>query len=306
MNKAIRIMKLVIIIAIILVIANPTAYANNVIYYANFSVVLTAPSKVLRGETIEVMLTLDRFADVGEGINSFLADLEYDKTKLSIESSQIVAQNGWDTPEYGNDRILTTKGSMVTEKETIMKMTFTVNPKAELGMTTIKVKNAEAANAENDFMGKDGTIDIEIKQDKLQVNILEYNVKQQDGNNFITNIPLGTTIKEFVKKIETNGTIEIYKGTEKITNIDANIGTGMKIRITFNNQEAEYTVVVKGDINGDGNVKLSDLSKLKLSLVGRTILEGAYKEAADINGDGSIKLSDLSKMKLYLVGKGSL
>ena len=115
MNKAIRIMKLVIIIAIILVIANPIVYANNVIYYADFSVLLTAPSKVLRGETIEVMLTLDRFADVGEGINSFLADLEYDKTKLSIESSQIVAQNGWDTPEYGNDRILTTKGSMVKQ-----------------------------------------------------------------------------------------------------------------------------------------------------------------------------------------------
>ena len=69
---------------------------------------------------------------------------------------------------------------------------------------------------------------------------------------------------------------------------------------------ASATATIPGDINGDGNAKLSDLSKLKLSVIGTTQLEGVYKEAADLNGDGNVKLSDLSRMKLYLVGKGSL
>ncbi|MBQ2835694.1 MAG: dockerin type I repeat-containing protein [Clostridia bacterium] len=304
MKKTIKMLKTIIMIAIILVISVPTVYATiYAVNDTNFSVILTAPNKVLRGGTIQVLLALDGFTDVGQGVNSFLADLEYDTTKLSITSSQIVAQNGWDTPTYENGKILTLKGSMVTSKETIMKMTFTVNPEAELGLTTIKVKNAEAANDENDFVGKDGSIDIEIEQDKLQVNISEYNV---NANNFITNIALETPIREFVENIDTNGTIEIYKGTQKVTDTETNIGTGMTVKISFNNQEQEYTVVVKGDINGDGCAKLSDLSKLKLSVIGTTQLEGAYKEAADLNGDGNVKLSDLSKMKLYLVGKGTL
>ena len=144
------------------------------------------------------------------------------------------------------------------------------------------------------------------KINAFDVKLELYEAKKIENNTYITNITPETSIKEFVTNIKTNGVIEIYKGTEKVTNTDTKIGTGMTVEITLNDKKREYTTVIKGDINGDGNVKLSDLSKLKLSLVGTTKLEGAYKEAADINGDGNIKLSDLSKMKLYLVGKAGL
>ena len=267
MKKQMKMMISIMIISVMLVVSIPLAYATG---NTNFSVILTANNIVKRGETVEVTVELDAFTGTGKGVNSFMGDLEYDETKLSLQSSQIVAQNQWDTPMYENNKLLTAKGSMVTAKEAIMKMTFTVNPEAELGLTTIKVKNPEAANDENDFVGKDGTIDIEIEQDKLQANISEYNVNE---NNFITNIPLETQIKDFVENIDTNGTIEIYKGTQKITDTETNIVTGITV---------------------------------KISIVGTTQLEGAYEKAADINGDGNVKLSDLSKMKLYLVGTGSL
>ncbi|MBQ2835693.1 MAG: leucine-rich repeat protein [Clostridia bacterium] len=141
---------------------------------------------------------------------------------------------------------------------------------------------------------------------KLEIDLGTYEEQQEETGKYITKIAPETTIGEVLENIDTNGTIEIYKGTQKITDTEKNIGTGLTVRITLDNQKAEYTIVVKGDINGDGNAKLSDLSKLKLSIVGTTQLEGAYKEAADINGDGNVKLSDLSKMKLYLVGTGSL
>ena len=83
----------------------------------------------------------------------------------------------------------------------------------------------------------------------------------------------------------------------------ANIATGCKIKMA---NGKIYTLIVTGDLNGDGNVKLSDLSKLKLVIVGKQILEGEFEVAADLNGDGQVKLSDLSKLKLYLVGKSTL
>lgn len=166
MNKIMKIMVAIMTAIIMLFVTVPSVFADG---ETNFSVILTAnKTSVKRGETVEVIIELGEFSDIGNGINSFLGDLEYDKTKLSIESSQIVAQNGWDTPTYENDKLLTTKGSMITANEEIIKMTFTVNADAELGTTTITVKNAEAANDENDFIGIDGTISIEIAENTTE------------------------------------------------------------------------------------------------------------------------------------------
>ena len=42
-------------------------------------------------------------------------------------------------------------------------------------------------------------------------------------------------------------------------------------------------------------------------IVGKVKLEGEYKEAADVNSNGqTLQLTDLSKMKLYIVGKTNL
>jgi len=142
--------------------------------------------------------------------------------------------------------------------------------------------------------------------EQLEIAINTYEEKEDGKLKYIKNIVPETSVGEVLGNIKTNGIIETYKGTEKITNIDQIIATGMTIRIKLNDEKIEYTVVVKGDLNGDGNVKLSDLSKLKLSMVGTTDLQGPYKEAADLNGDGKVKLSDLSKMKLYLVKASEL
>ncbi|MBQ2835696.1 MAG: hypothetical protein IJE68_02530 [Clostridia bacterium] len=177
MKKQMKMMISIMIISVMLVVAIPLAYATG----NNFSVILTAQNTVKRGETVEVTVELDAFTGTGKGINSFMGDLEYDETKLSIESSQIVAQNGWDTPMYENDKVLTAKGSMVTAKEAIMKMTFTVKSDAVLGETTITIKNAEAANDDNDFIGEDGTITIEIVE--------ETTPPADDGNGDVQNPP---------------------------------------------------------------------------------------------------------------------
>ena len=64
-----------------------------------------------------------------------------------------------------------------------------------------------------------------------------------------------------------------------------------------------YTLVVTGDLNGDGKIGLTDLANLKLSMVGKRELSTASTLAGDINGDGKTSLSDLAKLKMYLVGK---
>ena len=53
-------------------------------------------------------------------------------------------------------------------------------------------------------------------------------------------------------------------------------------------------VYVYGDVNGDGNVNLSDISMM-LQAIAKWELEGYTAEAGDVNGDGAVNLSDVSK-----------
>ncbi len=63
------------------------------------------------------------------------------------------------------------------------------------------------------------------------------------------------------------------------------------------------SAVKKGDINGDGKISVSDMSTVRLHLLGKYTLKDNALNAADINGDGKISVSDMSTVRLHLLGK---
>ena len=69
----------------------------------------------------------------------------------------------------------------------------------------------------------------------------------------------------------------------------------MKLKLDTGN---EYTLVVRGDINCDGNITLTDLSKLILEYNETTgfRLDGVSLDGADLNCDGKITLTDVSQL----------
>lgn len=63
-----------------------------------------------------------------------------------------------------------------------------------------------------------------------------------------------------------------------------------------------YTIIVVGDLNGDGKLTGTDLVQMRFSRVGKYELKGAYEKAADINSDGKVTGTDLVQMRLIKVG----
>ena len=69
----------------------------------------------------------------------------------------------------------------------------------------------------------------------------------------------------------------------------------MKLKLDNGN---EYLLIVRGDLNCDGMITLTDLSKMILEYneVSGFRLSGASLDSADLNCDGKISLTDVSQL----------
>ena len=102
--------------------------------------------------------------------------------------------------------------------------------------------------------------------------------------------------------------MKFYKGNSEITDVNSKVQTGMIMKITLGEQETSCKLVVKGDLNGDGEMGDIDLLKLVRYQAGLdTSLNGAYLKAADVYKDGTYADNkDLLKMARVLAGLDSL
>ena len=78
--------------------------------------------------------------------------------------------------------------------------------------------------------------------------------------------------------------------------------------MTLNGETTEYTIVVIGDLNGDGKMTDGDLMRLARYLVKLDRnLKGAYLRATDVHPDKKLaRDSDLMKMARILVKLATL
>jgi len=76
-------------------------------------------------------------------------------------------------------------------------------------------------------------------------------------------------------------------------------GTGYKIII----DETQYTIVKRGDANGDGYVKANDYLIIKDYIIGNkaVVLEDEYLQAADVTNDKAVKANDYLKIKDHIM-----
>lgn len=104
---------------------------------------------------------------------------------------------------------------------------------------------------------------------------------------------------------------EGYTATlESVASAAGYYGTGATIRIKIAELDgqtvATYTVVIYGDVNGDGAVDAFDAAVLDLDLTGKTALTGAYNLAADTNADADVAAADYALVKDVLAGTGTI
>lgn len=133
-----------------------------------------------------------------------------------------------------------------------------------------------------------------------------YRVKLQDGTQgYISEAYIQ---KAPVEKYKIEGTNIRVTPDTKITDIPGAVlqssvfGTGATVTINNNN----YTLVILGDVSGDGVINSADLLKVVKHLNETAILEGESLRASDCNNDGKTNSADLLKIVKYLNETGNI
>lgn len=115
------------------------------------------------------------------------------------------------------------------------------------------------------------------------------------SGNYLTGVSPSTSVSAMNRAGYT-----IYNGSAKVTS--GLVGTGM----TAVSISATVTIVVTGDVSGDGKITITDVVKLQKSVVGSGSLSGAYAKAADINGDGKVTITDVVQAAQVTVGQRTI
>lgn len=130
-------------------------------------------------------------------------------------------------------------------------------------------------------------------------NITSSKYEIDTDTNQIYRIVPDTNVSTFRSQISTEVGYKIVNTSgEELQDIDF-VGTRCKL-ITDTNKE--YTLIVTGDLNGDGRTTLTDLSRLRKYDLGIVTIQPEYEKASDINNDGRISLTDISRLRKVQLG----
>lgn len=120
-----------------------------------------------------------------------------------------------------------------------------------------------------------------------------YTVDAEKG--WITGIAPGTSSQKLLSACIPAGAVA---SSEKVA-------TGTTVSATYETPDgpitATLTAIITGDLNGDAAISITDMLKVKSSILGEKLSETAAA-AGDINGDGKVTITDFLRVKSHLLG----
>lgn len=198
------------------------------------------------------------------------------------------------TPGYGLE--IQDKGAIIcfTPPEDLLNNRFKIH------LSGVCTKDAIPAKLEYELLVKSKDVPPEPGGPK-KIESKLYNINRDTG--IISNLTPGTVISEFKGNLEYEGRLSIRDAGGNIVQ-SGKIGTGDKLTLVVDGEVAdELTVVIYGDLNGDGNISSADKKLAYRYQLGKDSLPEAAMLAADIDHDGSVGNGDMVKIGRCAQGK---
>lgn len=127
------------------------------------------------------------------------------------------------------------------------------------------------------------------------------NIKN-DGTYFY-GYAINTDVSKIIKSItekEKGATVTYTTKDNKVKNSGI-VASGDKLKIKTNREEKTYTLIIYGDVNGDGKIAATDYVAIKNHIMDVKKLSDFEKLCADVNRDGKVAATDYVAIKNHIM-----
>lgn len=227
--------------------------------------------------------------------------------------------NGETVPGFSYDRTTGYFKGISTNDQTITIDADTINNNATVTGTGVKAIEAKENNADNVFNitvtaenGKQMTYTINIVREnpgeQPSVTTIMDNSGVKYNDKYISGIQIGTNVYSLIQNVQKVSASAYIQIKDSVGNVKTNdsFKTGDTVTISSNNETKNYTVVIYGDLDGDGEITRVDLLLVQRQVFGYANLDGIMAEAANVDKQGSIDRVDLLLIQRKVFGYGEI
>lgn len=314
--KVNKIFKVIIIIITSIVLFSTKSKAAN-----DFQIKLQPNNRIItEGDNITIDVEFE--SDIESiGFEMFIYYNEYVFKPLSTDSF-IITDTALDettlfyNPTYKSIQVETKMDEKV-KKGNFMKIKLEVLDSIDYNLITkdselFYIYNSSFSDEDfNYYENKEKSMaDLKMEDDELYLSSDKYRIGEtnvfdyEEGDKYITKISPNTTLADFKLNCKTNGNITVYKQDGEELGDDEYIGTGMTLVDELNGETITITLIVMGDVNGNGKIDTSDLTSLRGALYEGNELDDIALKALDIEYRNIINTKVLTILRNVLYEGG--
>ncbi len=265
-------------------------------------------------QEVTITFRLDKYNEIGKGINAYKATLVYDKNIFEeVTEQNFTSQNDWEQLKYNKETgefVAIKKAGSITPED-IVKINLKAKNELKAGKTEIKITDVVSSEGKADIQVNEAKVEVDIIEEQEEIPDIPENPDKPDKpdkitsekykieKDYILRILPETTIKQFKENVTTENEMTFVDKEGNTMKDNDIISTGVKIKV---GKTLQYTLIVIGDIDQDTKITINDLAKLKLHLIESELLTGMELKAAYIDDDDEITINDLAQLKLILIG----
>ena len=121
-------------------------------------------------------------------------------------------------------------------------------------------------------------------------------------NKYILDLKDQTTVEKIISYVESSKPVSIYDKDKNEKSSSDKIATGDTLKITMGEKSIFYTLIVKGDVDGDGEVTARDALTVIRHSISIESVEGAYLKAGNVDEEEELTARDALNIIRYSIG----